>query len=60
MIRFNYFGQEGAFVRNEAGQYAVNMENMRRAMNGLSEKILVLQGDGDYAGVTQLFDDMGM
>ncbi|CUS48308.1 MAG: family M49 peptidase [Idiomarinaceae bacterium HL-53] len=59
MIRFNYFEQEGAFVRNEAGQYAVNMENMRRAMNGLSEKILVLQGDGDYAGVTQLFDDMG-
>ncbi|RTE85580.1 MULTISPECIES: Zn-dependent hydrolase [Gammaproteobacteria] len=59
MIRFNYFEQEGAFIRNEAGQYAVDMDNMRQAMNGLSELILRLQGDGDYQGVAELFDDMG-
>lgn len=59
MIRFNYFEQEGAFIRNGEGQYAVDMDNMRQAMNGLSELILRLQGDGDYQGVSQLFDDMG-
>lgn len=59
MIRFNYFADAGAFTRNEDGQYAVNMDAMRAAMNSLSEKILVLQGDGDYEGVGQLFDEMG-
>ena len=59
MIRFNYFEQAGAFTRNEQGQYAVNMDAMRTAMNSLSEKILTLQGDGDYLGVTELFEEMG-
>lgn len=59
MIRFNYFEQAGAFSRNEQGQYSVNMDAMREAMNSLSEKILTLQGDGDYAGVGELFDTMG-
>lgn len=59
MIRFNYFEQAGAFSRNEQGQYSVNMEAMRAAMNSLSEKILTLQGDGDYQGVGELFDTMG-
>lgn len=59
MIRFNYFAEAGAFTRNDQGQYAVNMEAMRAAMNSLSEKILTLQGDGDYQGVGQLFAEMG-
>ncbi|RUO58838.1 dipeptidyl-peptidase 3 family protein [Pseudidiomarina marina] len=59
MIRFNYFEQAGAFSRNEQGQYSVNMDAMRAAMNSLSEKILTLQGDGDYQGVGELFDTMG-
>lgn len=59
MIRFNYFAQAGAFTRNEHGQYAVNMDAMRDAMNSLSAKILTLQGDGDYQGVGELFDTMG-
>lgn len=59
MIRFNYFEQAGAFSRNADGLYSVNMDAMRSAMNSLSEKILTLQGDGDYAGVGELFDTMG-
>ncbi|MBY6064947.1 dipeptidyl-peptidase 3 family protein [Pseudidiomarina sediminum] len=59
MIRFNYFAEAGAFTRNEQGQYAVDMDAMRSAMASLSEKILTLQGDGDYDGVGQLFDEMG-
>lgn len=59
MIRFNYFAEAGAFQRNEEGQYSVDMSRMRAAMNSLSEKILTLQGDGDYQGVTELFDTMG-
>ncbi|WP_258241110.1 dipeptidyl-peptidase 3 family protein [Pseudidiomarina homiensis] len=59
MIRFNYFAEAGAFTRNEQGQYAVDMAAMRAAMNSLSEKILTLQGDGDYQGVGELFAEMG-
>lgn len=59
MIRFNYFAQEGAFIRNNNGQYAVDMANMRKAVDGLSELILRLQGDGDYDGVGRLFEAKG-
>jgi hypothetical protein len=30
----------------------VNFNKMKLAMNGLSEKILTFQGNGDYQGVT--------
>ncbi|MGO1328164.1 MAG: dipeptidyl-peptidase 3 family protein [Idiomarina loihiensis] len=60
MIRFNYFADAGAFERNASGQYAINMEKMRDAMNSLSEKILTLQGDGDYNGVAELVATLGV
>ncbi|MFS6536503.1 Zn-dependent hydrolase [Idiomarina loihiensis] len=60
MIRFNYFADAGAFERNASGQYAINMEKMRGAMNSLSEKILTLQGDGDYNGVAELVATLGV
>jgi hypothetical protein len=60
MIRFNYFADAGAFDRNASGQYAINMDKMREAMNSLSEKILTLQGDGDYNGVAELVATLGV
>jgi hypothetical protein len=60
MVRFNFFKQEGAFNRNEAGQYLVDIEKMGQAIDALSNKILVLQGDGDYAGVDKLVNEMGL
>ncbi|QCK15474.1 dipeptidyl-peptidase 3 family protein [Mangrovivirga cuniculi] len=60
MIRFNYFQEMDAFnYDEETGQYSVNFENFQKAMNSLSEKILTLQGDGDYEGVTVLFEEKG-
>jgi hypothetical protein len=60
MIRFNYFTSMDAFSFDETSNtYAVNFDNFQKAMNALSEKILTLQGDGDYDGVTKLFDEMG-
>jgi hypothetical protein len=37
----------------------VNFDQMQKAVDALSEKILRLQGDGDYAGVSRLFREMG-
>ncbi len=61
MVRFNFFKENGAFERDEAtGRYKVNYTKMREAMNKLSEKILTLQGNGDYAGVGKLLDEQGL
>jgi len=60
MIRFNYFKEMNAFSRDENGYYSVNVENFEKAMEGLSQKILTLQGDGDYDATVALFNEMGM
>jgi hypothetical protein len=59
MVRFNFFADRGAFRRNEAGLYEVDMKAMRAAVDELSRTILVLQGDGDYAGVARLNEQLG-
>jgi hypothetical protein len=60
MIRFNFFQEYHAFSRNEAGLYQVDMLKMSEAIDALSNKILTLQGDGDYAGVAKLVADKGL
>jgi hypothetical protein len=60
MIRFNYFKEMNAFSRDDAGFYSVNYDNFQKAMAGLSEKILTLQGDGDYEATVALFNEMGL
>lgn len=60
MVRFNYFQEQGAFSRNEAGQYQVDIAKMSMAIDSLSELILKLQGNGDYAGVSQLVKEKGL
>ncbi|NMH60407.1 dipeptidyl-peptidase 3 family protein [Alteromonas ponticola] len=60
MIRFNVFAEMGAFEKDENGMYSVNMEKMDAAIKALSETILTLQGDGDYAGVTKLVEEKGV
>jgi len=61
MIRFNYFDEMGAFTRDsDTGYYKVNPENLLKAMNSLSELILTLQGDGNYAAVAELVADKGV
>ncbi|MCB0733548.1 MAG: Zn-dependent hydrolase [Flavobacteriales bacterium] len=61
MVRFNYFQEKGAFVRNaENGTFTVNPEKMAEAVKSLSALILKLQGDGDKAGVQALMADKGM
>ncbi|REL25995.1 Zn-dependent hydrolase [Thalassotalea euphylliae] len=60
MVRFNYFQEQGAFSRNAQGQYSVDMAKMTKAVDSLSELILTLQGNGDYAGVDQLVKEKGL
>ncbi len=59
MVRFNFFEEMGAFSRNADGQYRVDFDKMQAAMNALSRKILMLQGDGDYEGTKALIEGSG-
>ncbi|MBN1186009.1 MAG: Zn-dependent hydrolase [Bacteroidales bacterium] len=60
LIRFNYFKEKGAFVRNEKGKYAIDFEKMKEAMNSLSNLILTIQGDGDYNAAGKLIEEKGI
>jgi hypothetical protein len=60
LVRFNFFSEMGAFSRDEpSGMYRVDFEKLSQAMDALSERILRLQGDGDFAGVQTLMDKYG-
>ena len=60
MIRFNLFREAGAFTRDpRTGFYRVDFDRMQDAVVALSQRLLVLQGDGDYAGVAELVERYG-
>mgnify|MGYP001812408320 CR=1 FL=1 len=61
MVRFNFFKDHGAFVRDaETGRYRVDFDRMREAMADLSRLLLTLQGDGDYEGALELTTTKGV
>ena len=61
MLRFNFFLDEGAFVRDaETGRYRVDFERMETAITNLSRLLLTLQGDGDYEGAKELTASKGI
>jgi hypothetical protein len=61
MVRFNFFAERGAFVRDpEKGTYSVDFPRMQEAMAELSKLLLTLQGNGDYAGATRLMEEKGI
>jgi hypothetical protein len=60
MVRFNFFAEHGAFVRDpETGTYHVDFEAMKAATADLSRLLLTLQGNGDYDGVAKLTAEKG-
>jgi len=61
MVRFNFFLDEGAFVRDaETGRYSVDFDRMGVAIENLSRVLLILQGDGNYEGAKELSDTKGI
>ncbi|HKK45663.1 MAG TPA: hypothetical protein VJ964_09085 [Balneolaceae bacterium] len=60
LIRFNYFKEKGAITYDDQSQtYSVDYDKIADATQSLSRKILTLQGDGDYQGVSEFIDKYG-
>lgn len=47
MMCFNYMEKAGAFSRDAKGQYVIDFQKAKEAMNGWAELILKTQGDGN-------------
>lgn len=61
LARFNYLRDQQAFSFDaDAGTYSVDFDRLREAMAGLSEKLLRLQGDGDYQATQEFWAQNGM
>lgn len=60
MLCFNFFNSKGAFERTPEGTYKVNYEKFESSMNELTNKILVLQGNGDKAEVEKVQKEMAL
>lgn len=60
MLTFNFFREEGAFMRNEEGFYAIDLEKMMAAAEKLTGMILKAQGDGDYETVKSWIANEGV
>lgn len=58
LLRFNYFKEREAFTK-VGDQYRVDAAAFAAAIAALSEKILTLQGDGDYTAVAAFIDQYG-
>jgi hypothetical protein len=60
LIRFNYFKEMDAFSYDENTEtYRINFDKVDEAVASLSEKILTLQGDGDYQAVDAFVQEYG-
>jgi len=60
MLRFNYFLEKGAFKRNDDGTYSTDLEKMKIASTDLTQKILKIQGDGNYEGAKKWIETDGI
>ena len=61
MVQFSLLQELGAVTRDSAsGTYRVNLERMPDAVRAVAERILTLQGDGDYEGAGHLLVGKGI
>jgi len=60
LIRYNFFQEQGAFARDASGQYRVDSERFPAAVAALSDRLLRLQGDGDYGAVADFVARYGV
>jgi hypothetical protein len=59
MMCFNYFEELGAF-KFANGKYKVDFAKMKDAVDKWAEKILIIQGNGDYDGAVKFQKEYGI
>ncbi len=60
MLTLKYFADNDAFLLQDNGTYRVNFDQMRSAVVSLLEKVIIIQGNGDYEATKAWFDADGI
>ena len=60
MFNMKFFADRGAFVYQDDGTYMVDFEVMKEAVVALVERILTVQGDGDYEAAKEWIEADGV
>ncbi len=60
MMNLKFFANSGAFVLQKNGTYKVNFEEMKAAVARQVERILTIQGNGDYDNAKSLLETDGV
>lgn len=61
MVRFNFFERENVFTRcQETNTYQVDVKHMIRVVEKILEKMLIIQGDGDYDAARDIIQNNGI
>jgi Peptidase family M49 len=59
VVQFNYLFDHGAVVANPDGTFAVNMDKIKGAVEGLTHEIMTLQAEGNYEKAKALLPHPG-
>jgi hypothetical protein len=59
-IQFNYLRDQGAFVLNPDGTFAVDFSKMKDAVRALDHQFLTLEATGDYAGARKMLSELAV
>ncbi|MEE4115710.1 MAG: Zn-dependent hydrolase [Marinilabiliaceae bacterium] len=60
MFNMKFFADRGAFVYQDNGTYKVDFDVMKEAVVALVERILTVQGDGDYEAAKEWIESDGV
>lgn len=59
VVQFNYLLDHGAFVTNQDGTFAVNMDKIKAGVEGLTREIMTIQAEGNYEKAKALLPHPG-
>ncbi|MBS3819753.1 peptidase [bacterium] len=60
LIQLNFHLENGAFLYNEeTGKYRVDMDKIKDSVEQLAQKVLILEGDGDYEKAGEFLSKYG-
>ena len=59
-IQFNYLRDHDGFVANQDGTFAVKMDKIKGAIEGLTHEIMTLQAEGNYDRAKELTVQLGV
>ncbi|MGH9697047.1 MAG: dipeptidyl-peptidase 3 family protein, partial [Bryobacteraceae bacterium] len=59
-LQFNFLTDQGAFVERPDGGFEVNYTKVKNAIRDLTQHLLTIEAQGDYAAAKSMLDQLGV